>query len=441
MVRRIAIIGGGAAGIFAALAAREGGAEAILYERNSRIGIKILISGGGRCNITHEASPAEMERGFITREARFLRYALHELTSARVLDMLHAEGVETITRPNGRVFPTGGRAEDVLAAFERMLEKAGARVRTNALVTGIRVEEGRAGGVIVDGAVEPCDAVIVATGGMSYRKVGTTGDGIRWGEELGHVIEPVRPALAPLYFPAPPPADWQGVALRDVLLHVECDGATPKLPRRENFPAAWRDDVLLTHRGISGPAALEVSRAAARVRELCSEVMLVVDLAPDMPAEELLKMWEERHASAPRSEVRTFAERFLPRALVPYVLAVAGLPDALKLSGTTREQRTSLLATLKGWRLGKVGEVPLDRGEVSAGGVALGEVSPTTMESKKVAGLYFVGEALDISGSVGGYNLQAAFSTGYAAGVQSAKGKRQKEKGKRQKGGEVVVWG
>ncbi|MEP7220244.1 MAG: aminoacetone oxidase family FAD-binding enzyme, partial [Bacteroidota bacterium] len=265
MSRTVAIIGGGAAGIFAALAARSRGARTLLYERNRRIGIKILISGGGKCNITHDAPPDEIEEGFITGEARFLRYALHELTSADVLAALRDEGVETITRPNGRVFPASGRAEDVLAAFERMLSRAGVEVLTGAHVEKILTSDGAVSGVIADGVRQPCDAIVVATGGMSYRNVGTTGDGIRWAKELGHLLVPVRPALAPIYFPQPPPATWQGVALRDVILRIESDGRRPKLPRGEGFPTEWRDDLLLTHRGISGPSALEVSRAAARV--------------------------------------------------------------------------------------------------------------------------------------------------------------------------------
>ncbi len=422
MARRVAIIGGGAAGIYAALAVCENGGRAVLYERNRRLGIKILISGGGKCNITHEDSPRAMEDGFITREARFLRYALHELTAARVLEDLHREGVQTLTRPNGRVFPTSGRAEDVLAAFERMLGRAGAEVRTNALVERPVTRDGAVVGLVVGGGVEPCDAAIIATGGMSYRKVGTTGDGIRWSDELGHRIEPVRPALAPIYFPVPPPPDWQGVALRDVLLGIECDARRPNLPRGEDFPVQWRDDLLLTHRGVSGPSALEVSRAAARAREIFTNVTLVVDLVPDLCMEDLLKSWDERREASGRSQVQTFLELYVPRALVGHLLASAAVPSGTKLSAASRDARNAVLGMLKGWQVGAVAEVPLDRGEVSAGGVALGEIRPTTMESKHVRGLYVAGEALDISGRVGGYNLQAAFSTGYVAGRAAAGG-------------------
>jgi predicted Rossmann fold flavoprotein len=420
MSRRIAIIGGGAAGIFAGLGARRSGGEPVIFERNDRLGIKILISGGGKCNITHDAPPDAIEEGFVTPEARFLRFALHELTSEAVLAELHREGVETYTRPNGRVFPVSGRAEEVLAAFERMLRREGVVVRTDARVEGVHVEHGSVAGIILGGNVEAFDAVIICTGGMSYRKVGTTGDGIRWAESLGHTIVPVRPALAPIYFDTAPPADWQGVALRDVEFWIEVDGAKPSPTRREPYPVAWRDDLLLTHRGISGPAVLEVSRAAARAHEGAYDVQLVVDLLPDLSPDELQGRWNQRLESSGRSEVQTFIETIAPNALVPYLLKSAGVPSGTRLSDVTRNDRVALLTTVKHWVMGRVGEVPMDRGEVTAGGVALNEVSQTTMESKRISGLYFAGEALDVSGRVGGYNLQAAFATGYVAGRAAA---------------------
>jgi predicted Rossmann fold flavoprotein len=420
MRARIGIVGGGAAGIFAALGARVEGADAVIYERNPRLGIKILISGGGKCNITHDGTPAELEEGFIPREARFLRYALHEVTPADVLDLLHGEGVETFTRPNGRVFPTSGRAEDVLGAFERALERAGAEIRTRARVEGIQVEDERAVGIVVDGVVEPCDAVVVATGGTSYRKVGTTGDGIEWGRELGLEIVPVRAALAPIYFPTPPPADWQGVALRDVLLRAVLDGAPLPFLKKDGYIAEWRGDLLLTHRGVSGPTVLEVSRIAALMAESGAAPSLVVDLLPDVSPGELLERWEERLAASGRTEVQTFVEGIAPRAVVPAILDAAGVQSGTKVSSVTRAGRTSLLATLKGWIVGLVGEIPIDRGEVTAGGIALTEVSPRTMQARRVGALYVAGEALDIAGSVGGYNLQAAFATGYVAGRSAA---------------------
>lgn len=417
----IAIVGGGAAGIYAALGARSVGASAVLFERNARLGIKILISGGGKCNITHDASPRDLEEGFIRREARFLRHAFHELSPTDVLASLNGEGLETYTRDNGRVFPVSGRADDVLAAFERMLERAGARVELDSRVTGLAIESGRATGIRIHDRFEPFDAIIVATGGLSYRKVGTTGDGIDWARELGHTIVPVRAALAPIYFPIAPPRDWQGVALRDVRVWVDAGIAAARI-RREGIALEWRDDILLTHRGASGPAVLEVSRAAALAREYGAEPALVVDLLPDVEDGALLETFRERVTRSGRSEVQTWVETIVPRALVPYVLESAALQAGRRISEITRSERSALIATLKGWRLALVGEVPVDRGEVTAGGVALDEVDPKTMASRRIERLYVCGEALDIAGSVGGYNLQAAFSTGWVAGRAAGRG-------------------
>lgn len=425
MVRRIGIAGGGAAGMMAALAARAEGAEAVIYERNKRLGIKILISGGGKCNITHDAAPLELEQGFVPREGRFLRHAFHEFTPDDLLNILHAEGLATVTRPNGRVFPASGRAEDVLSTFERMLDRAGAIVRLDTHVEGIEIADGRNLGLRVGGATCPYDAVIVTTGGMSYRKVGTTGDGINWGAVSGHEVERVRAALAPIYVPAPPPAEWQGVALRDIRCRLErADGTVPTFARPVAYPTEWRGDLLLTHRGVSGPVVLEISRAAARLREEGERPQICVDVVPDLTLEDLRERWEERANAAGRSEVQTFVESFVPRALVPFLLRDAGVPIGCRLSDTTRAQRSALLGVLKRWSPGDVGEVPIDRGEVTAGGIALDAVSRTTMASRLADGLYFAGEVLDVAGCVGGYNLQAAFSTGFVAGRAAARGRR-----------------
>lgn len=418
---KLAIVGGGAAGIFAALGASEQGCPVVLYERNEEIGIKIRISGGGKCNVTHEASPQEMEEGFVRREARFLRFAFNELTAADVLGRLHREGVKTITRPNGRVFPESGRSRDVLEAFRRMLEKAGVEIRTGALVESVHVVDGTAAGLTVNGKRMEHRAVIVTTGGASYKKVGTTGDGMRWAAELGHEVVPVRPALAPMYFRTPPPKEWQGVALRDVEIRVVFQPGK-SWPKKEGYPVSWRDDLLLTHRGVSGPSALEVSRAAALAREMGVDgsVELSVDFLPDTEPAELQEQWLERLQTIPKSEVQSFLAGLLPARIIPWVLQSADVQAGTKIANVSRDERVRLLAALKGWIAGEIGEIPIDRGEVTAGGVALDQVSRTSMESKVVSGLFFAGEALDVAGCVGGYNLQAAFSTGYVAGRSAA---------------------
>jgi predicted Rossmann fold flavoprotein len=312
-----------------------------------------------------------------------------------------------------------GRAEDVLEAFERMLARCGASVVTNARITGIDVRDGAVRGIYLHDVLMQCDAAIIATGGMSYKKVGTTGDGISWTRRLGRTIVPVRAALAPIYFEAPPPEGWQGVALRDIRLRVDAGAANDRIDA-EGIPLEWCDDMLLTHRGVSGPAVLEVSRAAALAREYGATPSLVVDLAPDRDFDSLGDEVKALAAQNGRSEIQSYVERFVPRALVSFVLERADVASGRRLAELTKVERTSIAATLKALHVGVVGEVPIDRGEVTAGGIALDEVDPRTMRVRQIDGLYAAGEALDVAGSVGGYNLQAAFSTGWVAGRSAA---------------------
>jgi hypothetical protein len=253
--------------------------------------------------------------------------------------------------------------------------------------------------------------VILATGGSSYPKTGTTGDGFGWARSLGHTLAPLRAALAPLYLKDPPPADWSGVALRDSLLRAR--------DRGRKVIARWRGDTLFTHHGLSGPTALGVSAAVAVGMESDS-VTVDVDLLPDETPESLAAaLTAPEHRSARRG-VRALLDAWLPNRIVPPLLARAGIDLATPLHRLRRPERNRLVELLKRLELGPVRHVPPERGEVTAGGVALPEVDPSTMASHKVAGLYLCGEVLDVDGPIGGYNLQAAFSTGFVAGEAAA---------------------
>lgn len=412
----VLVIGGGAAGMIAALAAARDGARALLLEKNDRLGIKLLISGGGKCNITHDGDMDALREAFPPHQARFLRHSAACFDNDAVLALLHARGVETLTRPDGRVFPVSGRAGDVVDALEAEMRAAGASVRLRAAVTSIREREGHVVGVrLADAPGEKAaiDArvVILATGGVSYPKTGTTGDGFTWARALGHTLVPPRAALAPLYLAEPPPAEWSGVALRDSLLRVR-DSAGKLLGR-------WRGDTLFTHRGVSGPTALGVSAAAARGME-SGQVSADVDLLPDETPESLTAALTAPGHRAARRGARALLDAWLPNRIVPALLARAGIDLATPLHQLRRPERIRLIEGLKRMELGRVAHVPLERSEVTAGGVVLPEVDPATMASRKVAGLYLCGEILDIDGPVGGYNLQAAFSTGYVAGESAA---------------------
>jgi predicted Rossmann fold flavoprotein len=403
---RVIVVGGGAAGIIAAWRAASLGAQTLLLEKNERLGIKLHISGGGKCNITHAGSMHDIRIAFEPAEARFLRASFLRFSNEDVLALLHARGVETYARPDGRIFPESGRAEDVVDALAWHARHAGAELRCGVSVERIEVAGGRIQGVRVGGKPLPAAAVILATGGVSYPKTGTTGDGFPWARELGHTLVRLRAALAPIYLEPAPPPEWSGVAVRDCLLRGRAGG---------KVIARWRGDLLLTFKGISGPTALGISRDVALALEQ-GPVALDADLLPDQPPEALSAELTSAEHRAARRHVRSLLDAWLPNRIVPALLERAGVDAATPLHQLPRPGRNRLVETLKGWPLGSVRAVPLEKGEVTAGGVSLDEVDAGTMASLNIQGLYLCGEILDIAGPVGGYNLQAAFSTGYVAG-------------------------
>ena len=417
MSKSIAIIGGGAGGICAALGAMNTAkvtGEAIevhLFERNPRLGIKILISGGGKCNITHAGPVDEVLReGFPhVNERRFLKSAMYRYTNEDILSLLERHGVLCHARDNGRVFPNSGRAEDVLMAFESELRNAGVVVHTKTRIEKID-REGSGWNILSSERVYSPDALILATGGTSYSKTGTSGDGIRYAMSLGHTIVPLRSALAPIYLKRVLTQELVGIALRNIIIYVARD---------HKVLATVSGDVLLTHRGLSGPAVLGISREAASLITEGPIAIQVNILARDESDARDMIVFEQQ--SRGQQQVKTWIEELLPNRFAPYVLAQAEIPFDRKWNALTREERTRMLTALTRYDFGAVSEVPLERGEVTAGGVSLKELDPKTMMSRIIPGLFFAGEMLDIAGEIGGYNLQAAYSTGWVAGEEAMK--------------------
>lgn len=409
----VLVIGGGAAGMFAAWRAASLGARTRLLEKNDRLGLKIHISGGGKCNITHAGEMESVRRAFQPNEARFLHHSFRKFTNEDVLKLLRVRGVTVHTRPDGRIFPDSGRAEDVVDALEWHLRHAGVRIETSTPVTALALEEAGAAGVYAGGKIYPARCTVLAVGGSSYPRTGTTGEGYRWMRDAGYTLIPLRAALAPIYLEEGRRPEYSGVALRDCLLRARVGGKEA---------ARWRGDLLFTHQGVSGPTVLGVSRAVALGMER-GEATLDVDLVPDVAAETLSARLAEAHGAAGRRKIGTLVQEWAPERLVPEALQRAGIdPDTLA-NQLPKKNRNRLVEILKRWDLGRVRAVPLERGEVTAGGVPLEQVDPTTMESRQVPNLFLCGEILDIAGPVGGYNLQAAFSTGYVAG-EAAAGRR-----------------
>ncbi len=407
----ILVIGGGGAGLIAAWKAASMGAPVLLLERNHKAGIKMLISGGGKCNVTHDGPIDELGKAFPKLEERFLRYALHTFTNEDVRNMLLERGVPTIVREDGRVFPESQRAGHVVGALVGSVVSSGGKIRLNARVTGILSGAGCVTGITLGGEELASDHVILTTGGASYKKTGTTGDGISWGRRLGHTIVPLRPALAPLIVRPPLPREWRGIAVRGGRLSIY--GGSREID-------SWQGDILFTHEGISGPAALGLSRSAALALER-SEVTLHLDLFPSSDFAGLDSQLNRVVNANRGKQIDTILCGMLPDRIVPFLLGKVRVPATTRGYVLTRDARRKIVALLKSWEIGSIGGIDIDRGEVTAGGIALDDVVPRTMESKKISGLYLAGEVLDIAGPIGGYNLQAAFSTGFVAGVSAAR--------------------
>ncbi|MDX2129180.1 MAG: aminoacetone oxidase family FAD-binding enzyme [Chloroherpetonaceae bacterium] len=428
----LSIIGGGAAGMCAAIRARQIQKEKFpnsnlritIYERNPRLGIKIRISGGGKCNITHEGDMmAVLREGFqLSNEKNFLKPSFFHLSNTQVLNWLHERHVETYTRDNGRVFPVSGRAEDVLEVFETLLQENEIEVLTFSRVLDLKPkEQGFSLIVEIKAFVKEVfsDSVIISTGGVSYSKTGTTGDGIKFAKKMGHKIENPLAALAPIYFHEKPKKDWVGVSLRDVTLFAR--NSSNEIPK-------IRGDVLITHIGISGPACLSISRhVAENITANHTEknsnpfpIEMCVDFLPEKNEQDLQLSLIEYGQRNSTQLVKTLIGTLIPNALVEDFFLQSENQLDQKWNSLQKEKRKSIASILKSFKLGRVLEVPIEKGEVSAGGVSLKDVNPKTMQSRLIQNLYFAGEVLDVAGEVGGFNLQAAYSTGWVSGEHAA---------------------
>lgn len=407
--QNVIVIGGGAAGIIAAWNAARNGARVTLLEKTERLGTKILISGGGKCNITHDGPLEDVLKAFRPNEARFIRPACYRFPNTEIIDMLTSRGLRVYTRPDGRIFPVDQTAKDVVAILAGYLgrENVDVRLRTPVLDVSRAAD---AWVVRTPNETLSADSVILTVGGSSYPKSGTTGDGWPWARKLGHTIVPVRAALAPIdmesKFSYPP-----GVALRDIVLRARLNG---------KVIARWRGDLLFTHHGISGPCALGVSREVVEARQI-GPVELEADLEPNTPFEEVQATIHLRAREHHQKFASSLPMGGIAESLVPLLLGSAGILVDCKLQTLSKKDLNRIVEAVKAWKLGTVSGVPLEKGEVVAGGVSLEEVDPKSMESKICPGLYFAGEVLDIAGPVGGYNLQAAFATGFVADESAAK--------------------
>lgn len=409
----VIVIGGGPAGLMAAGQAAEMGAAVLLIEKMDKPGRKLRITGKGRCNLTNSRPLDEFLPHFGLNGA-FLRSAFGQFFNAELIDFLARQGIATVTERGERVFPASNDAQQVADRLVRWVQRCGVRVWTGARVERLIVAGGCVGGVaLADGREHHARAVIVATGGASYPGTGSTGDGYRLAEAVGHTVIPVRPALVPLETAGDVAPRLQGLSLRNVRVTLSVDG--------QPQPSAF-GEMLFTHFGVSGPEILSLSRAAVDALDAGGRVRLTIDLKPALDEAALdARLLRDLDAHG-RQQFHTVLKGLLPRKLIPVCCELARIPPDRPVHQITARERGRLRGWLKGFYLDVTGYRSWHEAIITAGGVDLREIDPRTMESRLVAGLYFAGEVLDLDADTGGYNLQAAFSTGWLAGRSAAGG-------------------
>jgi predicted Rossmann fold flavoprotein len=414
---RVIVIGGGAGGMLAAGRAAECGAKVILLERNGILGRKLRITGKGRGNVTNTASLEDFIAAF-GPNGKFLYGAFSRFFNQDLIELLHRLGVPTKVERGGRVFPASDKATDVVAALEAWLRGLNVDIRTGVRAMGITAKlhpsecegsERTVSGVRVFGGVMRARAVVLATGGITYPRTGSTGDGYKMAEELGHTIIPPTPSLSALETKEEWVVELQGLSLRNVSATMYANGK--KIDKQFG-------EMLFTHFGVSGPIILTLSKKYAALEDK-SNVFLSINLKPALNHEQL----DERliRDFARTRQLKNYLPELLPRSLIPVFLRLTGIPPDTPVNKITASQRKKIIDLLLDFRLTVTGNRAADEAIVTAGGISIKEIDPRTMESKLVKGLFFAGEVIDIDAVTGGYNLQAAFSTGWVAGESAAK--------------------
>ena len=414
------MVGAGAAGLLAAARSAERGLRTLLLEKNRKPGVKILMSGGTRCNITHDCDAAGIVAAFGSA-GPFLHSALAALGPHQLIEQFQAEGLATKVEIGGKVFPASDRALDVLDALLRRLRRSGAELALDEPISGISRVSGDFE-VFSDRRTLRCEKIVVTTGGKSYPGCGTVGDGYGWLAKFGHTIRRPRPALVPLTSDETWVHELAGVTIADVKIQVlnpaPLDEAKGKR-RRFGLPPGVlierRGALLFTHFGLSGPAVLDVSRAVT-AGNAAGSTLLSVDFLPGCSLSALELQFQTTAAREGKRSVAGILSDHLPRRLTSALLASAGVPDDRRVAEFSSGERAKVLDRVKRCQISLTGSRGFEKAEVTAGGVELNEVDSSTMQSKLVPGLYLAGEILDLDGFIGGYNFQAAFSTGWLAG-------------------------
>ena len=408
-MKKIIVVGGGCAGMMSAIKAAEHGASVILFEKMPRVGRKLGITGKGRCNLTNTADTEEIIKN-LPGNGKFLYSALKNFSSADTVNFFERLGVATKIERGGRIFPVSDDAIEVIDALLKKMTVLGVEVKTNSPVTEIIAKDKKIVGVLVDGKIIKADAVILATGGASYPATGSTGDGFKFAKRLGHTITEILPALVPLEVEENIKS-LQGLSLKNVSVKLLADGKKVS----EIF-----GEMLFTHFGVSGPIILTLSRQAAKFLSEGKFVELEINLKPALTPEQLDARILRDFDKFKRKAIKNGLTELLPAKIIPIILDRAYLDEDKKVDEITQAERRRLIEILRGLPFTITKTRPIEEAIVTSGGISVKEINPKTMESKIVSGLFIVGEVADVDGFTGGFNLQAAWSMGNAAGIYAA---------------------
>ncbi|GIP28088.1 hypothetical protein J23TS9_32180 [Paenibacillus sp. J23TS9] len=412
----VIVVGGGSAGLMACIAAAKNGASVLLLDKGSKLGRKLGISGGGRCNVTNAKETEELI-AHIPGNGRFLYSAFQHFNNRDIMSFFEGLGIALKEEDNGRMFPVSDKAASVVNTLVGEVRRLGVQIKTDTPVAEVLYEHGQASGIkLASGAAYRSSGVILATGGKSVPHTGSTGDGYPWAQAAGHTITELYPTEVPIVSRESWIAakELQGLSLRDVELSVWN-------PKGKKI-IGHRGDMIFTHFGLSGPIALRCSQFIRQVKNKfkVNEVEMAVDLFPDTPPHELERILREKLADEPKKAIKNVLKGTVPERMLPLLMNRAELDGDATFAHLPKQQWSTFVDVLKKFVIHVTGTKSIEEAFVTGGGVNLKEINPKTMESKLMPGLFFCGEILDIHGYTGGYNITAAFSTGYTAGMHAA---------------------
>ncbi len=406
----VIVIGAGPAGMIAAGTAASMGRKTLLIEKNEKLGKKLFITGKGRCNVTNAADFDEFMKN-IPKNSKFFYSSFNNFSNNDLIELLESLGLKTKVERGGRVFPASDKSSDVIKALERYMNKYKVDIKLNSKILNIIHEDEEVKGALLDnGQFIECSSVILCTGGVSYPQTGSTGDGYEIARKAGHSVSKLMPSLVPLVSKDAFIKDLQGLSLKNVSIKAMAEEKVIY----EDF-----GEMLFTHYGLSGPIILSASFYISDYLRKKKNIKISIDLKPALSEEELDKRIIRDFEKNSNKRFKNALNELLPQKLIPVVIALSGIDETKEIHQITKLERKSMVKLLKGFTVAIEGTRSIDEAIVTSGGINLKEINPKTMESKLVKGLYFAGEIIDLDAFTGGFNLQIAFSTGYAAGLNS----------------------